>query len=303
MGGISGQMSNSSSSGQGSGQANGQQNAANGVKVTGNGKNMQAPSMGDMQEGMGGLFTMGGMQDAMNNFFSPMVNTVRNVQDDGNQFMASMFDTNSAKNVFDSVTSNLFGLDKNEVAPSQGDAAEEIITEQKDARTPDPVEEPVPEPVVEPPVVEDNGWGGVKNDNEAIDWALKNGDISQQDAAWLRRWQDDNDPNGNANWVDGSRGTKGWDYMKSGLTNENKQIVDRFYKSVSGNWGDGKGSGGAAPAAQESGSGGRKYRGHPGVGHTGGGATVNGQVIRPDALTPEQMAKLKQLGILGKVTL
>ena len=297
MGGISGQMSNSSSSGQ----SNSQQGAANGVKVTGSGTNMQAPSMGQMQEGMGGLFTVGGMQDAMNNFFSPMINTVRNVQDDGNQFMANMFDTNSAKNVFDNVTSNLFGLDKDEVAPSQGDAAAEIIQEQQEARAPDPVEEPAPEPVVEPPVVEDNGWGAVKNDNDAINWALKNGDISQQDAAWLRRWQGEaNDGN---NWVDGSGGTKDWDYMKSGLTNQNKQIVDRFHKSVSGNWGDGKGSGGAAPAAQESGSGASPYQGHPGVGHRGGGATVNGQVIRSDALTPEQMAKLKQLGILGKVTL
>lgn len=296
MGGISGQQSNSSSSGQGGSQ----QNAANGVQVTGSGTNMKAPSMGQMQQGMGGLLTMGGMQDAMNNFFSPMVNTVRNVQDDGNQFMAKMFDTNSAKNVFDSVASNLFGLDKNEVAPSQGDAATEIIQEQQEARAPEPVAEPTPEPVVEP-VVEDNGWGAVKNDNDAINWALKNGDISQQDAAWLRRWQAEaNDGN---NWVDGSRGTKDWDYMKSGLTNENKQIVDRFHKSVSGNWGDGKASAGAAPAAQKSRSGRGPYKGHPGVGHKGGGATVNGELVRPEGLTPEQLAKLKELGILGKVAL
>lgn len=96
-----------------------------------------------------------------------------------------------------------------------------------------PVQTPVAEPP--PPAVQDDGWGQVKTDAQAINWALQRGDITQQEAQWLSKWQGEaNDGN---NWVDGSGGTKNWDYMNSGLTNQNKGIVDKFYNSVSGNWG------------------------------------------------------------------
>ena len=102
-----------------------------------------------------------------------------------------------------------------------------------------PTEPTGPAPTVQP----DTGWGGVKTDAQAIQWALENGDISEQDAKWLLKWQGEAS-DGN-NWVDGSGGTKDWDYMSSGLTNQNKGIVDRFYNSVSGNWG------GAQPQQQQ----------------------------------------------------
>ena len=43
---------------------------------------------------------------------------------------------------------------------------------------------------------------------------------------------------------------KDWQYPNSGLTDKNKGIVDKFYKSVSGNWG---GSPAAAPAQEAGG--------------------------------------------------
>lgn len=85
------------------------------------------------------------------------------------------------------------------------------------------------------PVAEDNGWGGVKSDSDAINWAVQKGDITPEEAQWLNKWQSEaNDGN---NWVDGSGGLMDWDYMNSGLTDQNKGIVDRFHNSVSGNWG------------------------------------------------------------------
>lgn len=179
---------------------NQQQMAANNVRAT----NGSTPSMGQMQQGMGGLMTnetqQGGFSDFMGGLMSSFAPAFNSMVGSGYQALG--------------------------MEPPQ----QEFI--------PVPRQEEQPTQEVQPPKDLTSGWGGVKNDHDAINWALKNGDISQQDAAWLRRWQDDNDPNGTANWVDGSRGTKGWDYMKSDLTNENKQIVDRFYKSVSRNWGD-----------------------------------------------------------------
>jgi hypothetical protein len=108
-----------------------------------------------------------------------------------------------------------------------------------------PVFAPEPEqpPVAEPPPppkqpTASNGWGAVSNDQDAIYWALEKGDITRDEADWLLRWQ--NEAADGNNWVDGSGGTKNWDYMNSGLTSQNKGIVDKFYKSVSGNWGGGQ---------------------------------------------------------------
>ena len=104
-----------------------------------------------------------------------------------------------------------------------------------------------PEQPVAAPVPQDNGWGAVKNDFGAINWAAQRGDISPEEAQWLMRWQQ-NDANGNTNFVDGGKGTRNWDYMSSDLSSQNKGIVDKFYKSVSGNWGEP--AGGQAPVQQ-----------------------------------------------------
>ncbi len=98
-----------------------------------------------------------------------------------------------------------------------------------------------PEPAPTPPPQTPNpgnGWGSVATDADAINWARKQGKITDAEASWLQRWQGEaNDGN---NWVDGSGGTKNWDYMSSGLTDQNKGTVDKFYNAVSGNWGGGQ---------------------------------------------------------------
>lgn len=104
---------------------------------------------------------------------------------------------------------------------------------------------PVPQAPPETPITDqppkdltvDNGWGGVKTDFDAINWALQRGDITADEARWLMKWQQ-GDANGNTNFVDGGRGTRNWDYWKSDLTDRNKRIVDKFYNAVSGNWGE-----------------------------------------------------------------
>jgi hypothetical protein len=99
----------------------------------------------------------------------------------------------------------------------------------------------VVEPVVEP-VVEDNGWGAVKTNSDAINWALKKGDISQEDANWLRRWSSDSKRAGGKEniWATGGGGVQNWDASHSGLSRENKAIATRFMNSIKGNWGDPK---------------------------------------------------------------
>ena len=202
--------------------------AANNVKITGGAKGMSGPSMGGLINGMGGLMTNEGQQGAFDGFMSalsaPFTQMTNNLIHSGTQMM----DSNPAMAQFGQVT----GQPITPMAPQM----EQVI-------------QPPSQPVAPPPVSvvpQDNGWAGVKSDNDAINWALQKGDITQKEAEWLRRWQAEaNDGN---NWVDGSGGTKDWDYMSSDLTGQNKGIVDKFYKSVSGNWGD------AAPApAQASG--------------------------------------------------
>ena len=114
------------------GGAQGQAGAANGVQAQGS----STPSMGQMQEGMGGLLTLQGMMDGFQDYISPMVNTVRGIQDDGNQFMMNLFDSNPAKKAFEEAT----GVEPT----SQGDVARETIAQQVADRTPDPVVEPTP---------------------------------------------------------------------------------------------------------------------------------------------------------------
>ena len=229
MGGMSTQ-SQQSQQGQGQQSAGGNQmNAANNVKIN----NKQAPSMGQMQEGMGGLLTLEGMNEAFQNFMSPMVNTVRNFQNEGTQQLLNQFDLNPAKTAFEQA---------NNIEPvSQGNAFAETVAEQNAAREPEPAVEPVVEPVAEP-VVEDNGWGDVKTDNDAINWALKKGDISQEDANWLRRWSSDSVRAGRKEniWATGGGGTQDFDASHRGLNSGNRAIAERFKNSIKGNWDDPK---------------------------------------------------------------
>lgn len=129
---MSTQQQQSQQGGQQGGQQ-GQMNAANNVNIT-NGN--QAPSMGQMQEGMGGLLTLQNMTQGFQDFLSPMVSMVRGIQDDGNQLMMNLFDSNPAKKAFEEAT----GVEPT----SQGDVARETIAEQVADRTPDPVVEPTP---------------------------------------------------------------------------------------------------------------------------------------------------------------
>lgn len=97
-----------------------------------------------------------------------------------------------------------------------------------------------PRPVVEPPppVVEptpDNGWGNVKNNQDAIAWALANGDITPEEAKWLGEWSRDSGHK-NDMFVTGGGGFRDWDVNNSGLTGQNKGIVNRFRNSISGNY-------------------------------------------------------------------
>ena len=138
-----GGMSTQSQQGQGQQSQQGQQsaggnqmNAANNVKIN----NKQAPSMGQMQEGMGGLLTLEGMNEAFQNFISPMVNTVRNFQNEGTQQLLNQFDLNPAKTAFEQA---------NNIEPtSQGGAFAETVAEQNAAREQDV--QPQAEPELSP---------------------------------------------------------------------------------------------------------------------------------------------------------
>ena len=122
-GGAQGQM------GMGGG-AQGQMGAANGVQAQGS----STPSMGQMQEGMGGLLTLDGLISGFNSFASPFVDTVRGFQNEGTQQMMNMLDLNPAKTAFERA---------NNIEPtSQGQAFAETVAAQEEARTPDPVAEP-----------------------------------------------------------------------------------------------------------------------------------------------------------------
>lgn len=199
---------------------NKQQMAANNVRASGS----SSPSMGQLQEGMGGLLTNETQQGGFNNFMGGLM---------------GMFGP-----AFNSMVGS--GYEALGMEPPR----QEFIPEPK----------PEPEPVVQPPKEPTaNGWGAVKNDNDAIRYALQKGDITPEEAQWLMKWQGEaNDGN---NWVDGSGGTKDWDYMNSGLTDRNKGIVDKFYNSVSGNWG------GAPSGAQQA----QKPSGLQGLLHLDGG--------------------------------
>lgn len=93
-----------------------------------------------------------------------------------------------------------------------------------------PVVEPPP-PVAEP----DNGWGSVKTNQDAIAWALANGDITQEEARWLGEWSRDSGHK-NDMFATGGGGFRDWDVNNSGLTGQNKGIVNRFRNSISGNY-------------------------------------------------------------------
>lgn len=201
---------------------NQQQMAANNVRAT----NGSTPSMGQMQQGMGGLLTNETQQGGFNDFMGGLM---------------GMFAP-----AFNSMVGS--GYEALGMEPPK----QEFV--------PEPKPEPEPEYEVQPPKdLTADGWGGVKNDNDAIRYAMQKGDITPEEAQWLMKWQ--REANDGNNWVDGSGGTKNWDYMSSGLTNQNKGIVDKFYKSVSGNWG------GAPSGAQQA----QKPGGLQGLLHVDGG--------------------------------
>jgi hypothetical protein len=103
----------------------GQAAAANGVQA----KAGSSPSMGQMQEGMGGLLGIPGMIDSFQGFISPMVDSVRNFQNETTQQMLNQFDLNPGKTAFEKA---------NNIEPtSQGEAFAETVAEQNAAREPD----------------------------------------------------------------------------------------------------------------------------------------------------------------------
>lgn len=119
-----------------SGGGQGQVGAANGVRASGS----NTPSMGQMQDGMGGLFTLQGMTDAFNSFASPFVNTVRDFQNEGTQQLLNQFDLNPAKTAFERA---------NNIEPtSQGEAFAETVAAQNAAREQDV--QPQAEPELSP---------------------------------------------------------------------------------------------------------------------------------------------------------
>lgn len=219
-------------------------------RVTASGK----PSLLQMQEGMGGLLTNDGMKQAATGLLGDVSGDFKSAFNDIGSFATNIFGSNPATAFFGQATGQPVQQPA-QMIPEQG-----II-----APPPEPVAPPVaePPPPVSPPP-QDNGWGNVQTDNDAINWALSQGSISPQEAAWLRKWQ--GEANDGDNWVDGSGGTKKWDYMNSGLTNQNKQTVDKFYKSISGNWGDSP----AQPSPQ--------------------------QPANTYSLTPDQLASIKRFG-------
>jgi hypothetical protein len=192
-----------------------QQMAANGVRAT----NGSSPTMGQMQQGIGGLLTNDTQQGGFNDFMGGLMG---NFAPAFNSMIGSGFEA--------------LGMEP----PTQ-----QFIPEPQPEQTPINVQPP------KDPVVQDNGWGNVKNDYDAINWSLRQGHITREEADWLTRWQRESSANGDSNWVDGS--TRNWDYMNSGLTDRNKGIVDKFYKSVSGNWGESPAAAPAAAPAQEAG--------------------------------------------------
>lgn len=193
-----------------------QKAAAAGIKAGSN------PSLLQMQDAMGGLLTPETMQQAVGGLFGDLKGDFTQSFNDLGAFATNMFGNSPARSFFNQLTGQ---------TPQQ---PAELIPDQGILQPPaQPVVEPPPPP--KEPVAEDDGWGNVKTDNDAIQWALMQGKISPSEAQWLMRWQAEAG-DGN-NWVDGSGGTKGWDYMGSGLTDQNKRIVDKFYNAVSGNWG------------------------------------------------------------------
>ena len=82
----------------------------------------------------------------------------------------------------------------------------------------------------------------MKTDNDAINWALKKGDISQEDANWLRRWSSESVRGGRKKniWATGGGGAQNFDAAHSGLNSGNRAIAERFKNSIKGNWGDPK---------------------------------------------------------------
>ena len=129
--GSASRNSSQSQSGGGQGQSGmggggqGQAGAAHGVQARGS----SAPSMGQLQDGMGGLFTLGGVTDAFHSFASPFINTVRDFQNEATQQLLNQFDLNPAKTAFQQA---------NNIEPtSQGEAFAETVAEQNAAREPD----------------------------------------------------------------------------------------------------------------------------------------------------------------------
>lgn len=182
------------------------------------------PSLLNMQDAMGGLMTSDGMKEAAGGLLDSVKSDFGSLFNDVGSFATSVFGSNPAAAAFSEATGQPVQQPQ-QMIPEGG-----IIQPPPEPVSPPPVEPP-------PPVAPTagNGWGGVKTDADAIAWAMRKGDITPQEAAWLNRWQGEaND--GDSNWADGS--TRNWDYMNSGLTNQNKGIVDKFYKSISGNWGD-----------------------------------------------------------------
>ena len=125
-----------SQSGMGGG-AQGQMGAANGVQAQGS----STPSMGQMQDGMGGLLTLDGLISGFNSFASPFVDTVRGFQNEGTQQMMNMLDLNPAKTAFERA---------NNIEPtSQGQAFAETVAAQEEARAQEGPQQPT-EPELSP---------------------------------------------------------------------------------------------------------------------------------------------------------
>lgn len=93
-----------------------------------------------------------------------------------------------------------------------------------------------PEAVAEPEATPSNGWDMVKTNQDAINWSLAKGDITDEEADWLNRWLADSSMKGDA-FTAGGGGFKDWDINGSTLDSRNKGIANKFRTSISGNWG------------------------------------------------------------------
>ena len=186
---------------------------------------------------MGGMGGMGGAFGVRpQSFQQGYANQQQMAGDQENTLMGLMnamkgaADQTQASNPMMAMMTNMFGT------PQQQEQVSEV---------PAPMFEQPATPVEQTPqpVAQDSGWGGVKNNQDAIAWSLQNGDISPEEAQWLGKWSQESGHKGdmftNGGWMN-------WDHNNSGLTGQNKAIVGKFKNSLSGNYGDAP----AAPAQQ-----------------------------------------------------